>query len=482
MISTSNISRELAAIAQTDSPPTQDNLSAGPLTQLMGGLPPNDLAVFGGQPVRSHPYPAWPISDERDEAVVTEVVRSGRWGGAPYPGPYSAAFARQFAAMQGGGVAVLMVNGSVTMEVALRAAQIGWGDEVIVPAYTFQATAAAPIAAGAIPVIVDVDPNTYCISPAAIEAAITDQTRAIIPVHLGAQMADMDAIMAIAERHNLIVIEDCAHAHGARWRGQGAGTFGHFGSFSLQSSKILTTGEGGVLLCRTQAWADRAISLIDCGRLPVPTEPAAPQAGRLDQLLHQFIQFGGHPPAFSLGTNYRMTEFQAALGTVALERFGDQMIQREAMLDYLEKQLAEIPGVRLLKRDPQHTRRSFYRYIFALDPTLFGAAHEEVCLALHAEGIPCSQGYPAMHRSGLFQPQLSRLPVPSAFPERFNLGKLTLPEAERACEREAIWLDEAIFRAGPEGIDDVVAALTKIQRSAAILAAAKDAFLRMIQP
>jgi dTDP-4-amino-4,6-dideoxygalactose transaminase len=131
-----------------------------------------------------------------------------------------------------------MVNGTVTMEVACRATDIGWGDEVIVPAYTFQATAAAPMAAGAVPVIVDIDPDTYCIDPQAVEAAVTDRTKAIIPVHLGAQMADMDAIMAVAGRYNLIVIEDCAHAHGARWHDQGAGTIGHFGSFSLQSSKI----------------------------------------------------------------------------------------------------------------------------------------------------------------------------------------------------------------------------------------------------
>ena len=160
----------------------------------------------------------------------------------------------------------LMANGTITMEVALRAADIGWGDQVIVPAYTFQATAGAAMVAGAIPVIVDIDPETYCIDPKAIEAAITPKTKAIIVVHLAAQMADMDAVMALAERHNLIVIEDSAHAHGARWRGRGAGTIGHFGSFSLQSSKILTTGEGGVLLCRTPELAARVTSLIDCGR------------------------------------------------------------------------------------------------------------------------------------------------------------------------------------------------------------------------
>lgn len=424
------------------------------------------LAILGGAPVRTELYPPWPVFDHRDVAAVKAVIQSGQWGGAPYPGPQTTSFAEAFAAMQGGGFAVPMTNGTVTMEVALRAANIGWGDEVIVPAYTFQATAYAPMAAGAIPVIVDIDPETYCISPAAIEAAITPKTRAIIPVHLGAQMADMDEIMAIANRHNLIVIEDCAHAHGAQWRGQGAGTIGHFGSFSLQSSKILTTGEGGVLLCRTQKLADRVVSLINCGRPVVSADPAPPPSSApngLPKMLQALAQLGEHPEAFTLGTNYRMTEIQSALGNVALERFPEQVKQREAMAIYLEEQLKDISGIRLLKRDARHTRRSFYRYIFALDPKVFGAQHEEVCQALYLEGIPCWQGYPPMHHYNLFQPQLSRLPVPSTFPEYFNFDDMQLPEAQQACEQDAIWLDESVFRAGQRGIDDVVTALAKIQ-------------------
>jgi len=196
----------------------------------------SQLAALGGSPTRTEPYPEWPVFDERDILAVTSVVKSGRWGGYPYPGPQTAEFARRFAEMQGGGFAVPMANGTVTMEVALRLMNIGWQDEVIVPAYTFQATAAAVVSSGAIPVIVDIDPQTYCIDPKAAQAAITPKTKAIIPVHLGAEMADMDAIMDLADQHNLVVIEDSAHAHGAKWRGLGAGTMGHFGSFSLQSS------------------------------------------------------------------------------------------------------------------------------------------------------------------------------------------------------------------------------------------------------
>ncbi len=404
------------------------------------------LAMIGGTPVRSEPYPSWPVFDARDIEAVTSVIYSGNWGGFPYPGPQSAAFADQFSKMQGGVYPVLMVNGTVTIEVALRAGGIGWGDEVIVPAYTFQATAAAPMAAGAIPVFADIDSDNFCISPQAIEKAITLRTRAIIPVHLGAQMADMDAILALADRYNLMVVEDSAHAHGAKWRGRGAGTLGHFGSFSLQSSKILTTGEGGVLLCRTLELAESATSIINCGR-PSDME-------------------GKH---YAMGANFRMTEIQSALGKVALERFPEQARQREAMLEYAEDCLSDVPGVRLLKRDSRHTTRSFYRYLFAIAPQIFGADHRVVCKALIAEGIPVEVGYPPIHHDPLFQPWISRLPVPSAFPEFFQVDRMSYPEAERAAERESVWLDECVFRAGQKGIDDMVAALRKVQANASTL-------------
>ena len=358
--------------------------------------------------------------------------------------------------MQGGEYAVACVNGTVTMEIACRAAGIGWGDEVIVPAYTFQATATAPMAAGAIPVIVDIDPNTYCLDPKAVEAAITGKTRAIIPVHLGAHLADMDAILEIAERHNLIVIEDCAHAHGARWNGRGAGTMGHFGSFSMQSSKILTAGEGGVLICRTAELAQRAASITNCGRSHAPG--GGPEQGN----------------QFSLGGNFRLAELQAALGRMALERFPEQAAQRGAMADYADEALSEVPGVRVLPRDPRQTTRSFYRYILAIDPEVFGVEHDAVCYALDQEGIPCWVGYEAMHRYDLFQPLLSKLPVPTAFPEHFRFDQLHFPVAERACEREAVWLDESVFRAGRQGVDDAVAALRKIYDQRDELAAKAD--------
>lgn len=421
----------------------------------------SELAILGGPKIRTEPYPAWPVWDQRDIDAVTEVIKSGRWGGYPYPGPKTAELAKKFAELQGGGYAVPMVNGTITMEVALRAAGIGWGDEVIVPAYTFQATASAPMGAGAIPVIVDVDPNTYCLDAKAAEKAITSKTKAIIPVHLGSNMADMDAIMALAEKYNLIVIEDCAHAHGAKWRGMGAGTIGHFGSFSLQSSKTLTSGEGGILLCKSPEHAALVASIVDCGR------PHALGGGADD------------PNGLAMqGGNFRMSELQSAMALVGIERFPAQAKQREEMAAYMDEALSEIKGVRVLKRDERHTTRSFYRYIFAIDPAEFGVEHDVLCGALDAEGVDCWTGYAAMHNYDLFQPQKSRLAVPSAFPEFFDFKNMHLPEATRACEQEAVWLDESIFRAGSKGVDDAIAALNKIQRNAMELHAAADELKR----
>ena len=409
----------------------------------------SELAILGGPKTRTEPYPKWPVWDQRDIDAVTEVIKSGRWGGYPYPGPKTAELARKFAEMQGGGYAVPMANGTVTMEIALRAAGIGWGDEVIVPAYTFQATASAPMAAGSIPVIVDVDPNTYCLSAEAAAKAITPRTRAIIPVHLGSNMADMDAIMALAKAHHLIVVEDCAHAHGAKWNGQGAGTIGHFGSFSFQSSKTISTGEGGILLCKTPELAAKAASIIDCGR------PHALGGGPEDDTME-----------YQVGGNYRLSEIIAALALVGLERFPAQAKQREEMAAYMDESLSEIKGVRLLKRDPRHTTRSFYSYVFSIDPEKFGMEHDVLCGALEAEGIEAGTGYEVMNNYTLFQPQKSKLAVPNAFPEYFDFKNMRLPVAERACEHEAVWLDENVFRAGPKGVDDAVAAIKKIQANA----------------
>ncbi|MEA2579636.1 MAG: hypothetical protein QOE83_528 [Actinomycetota bacterium] len=404
-----------------------------------------ELAINGGTPVRSTGYPAWPErNDDEYVAAVTAVVRSGDWGGFPEPGRNGAAFEEAFAAYQGARHGVLMMNGTVTMEVACKALGIGWGDEVIIPALTFAATAYAPMAAGALPVIVDVTPGTWTIDPALVEAAITPRTRAIIPVHLGHQMADMDTLTSIASAHGLAIIEDCAHAHGQQWNGRGAGCIGAFGSFSHQSSKILTSGEGGTLLTNDDGLAARAHSIIDCGR---PKDPEEKE--------------------YTFGANYRLSELNAALLVVAMQRFPAQQEQRAEAGKAFEALAAQIPGIRVMPHDPRITRWSFYNYILAMDPHAFaGRPNEIVCAALEAEGIQAEVQYPPMNRYDLFQPRLSRLPVAVEHADRLKPETMSFPVAEAAGLRESIYFMETTFRDGQRGIEDAAEALAKIQRHA----------------
>jgi dTDP-4-amino-4,6-dideoxygalactose transaminase len=403
-----------------------------------------ELAINGGTPVRSTAYPAWPSGGDREIEAVTDVINSGDWGGFPEPGRYGGRFEAAFAAYQGAKHGVLMSNGTITMEVALKALGIGWGDEVIIPALTFAATAYAPIAAGALPVIVDVTSDTWCIDPDQVEAAITPKTRAIMPVHLGHHMADMDRIMAIAAKHGLAVVEDCAHAHGQQWQGKGAGCIGDFGSFSHQSSKILTSGEGGSLLTSDDDLARRAHSLIDCGRAKDADEKE-----------------------YTFGANYRLGELHAALLVVAMERFPAEQAQRAESGKLFEQLVAQVDGIRVMPVDPRVTRWSFYNYILAIEPDAFaGRPNEIVCAALEAEGIPAEVQYPSMNRYELFQPSLSRLPVCVEFADRLDPQTMSFPVAEAAGQRESVYFMENVFRDGTKGVEDAVEAVAKVQRHA----------------
>jgi dTDP-4-amino-4,6-dideoxygalactose transaminase len=240
------------------------------------------------------------------------------------------------------------------------------------------------------------------------------------------------------------VVEDCAHAHGQRWRDQGAGSFGEFGSFSHQSTKLLTAGEGGSLLTDDERLARRAHSLIDCGRAKDPEEKE-----------------------FTFGANYRLGELHAALLLSALERFGGQQAERAVAGRHLQELAGQVPGVRLLPPDPRITRWSFYRFILLIEPEAFaGASNRRVCEALEAEGVGAWEGYEPMSRYDLFQPGLSRLPVAVEHADRLDPARMSFPVAEDAGLRRTVYLDENVFRAGRRGIEDAVEALAKVQRHA----------------
>jgi len=226
------------------------------------------LAINGGDPrrdIKKNPWPAWPVWGKEEEVALIEVLNSGIWS---YNGPKEREFNQLFAEFTGTKYAICTVNGTVTMQIALEALSIGLGDEVIIPGLTWQATAATIIDVNATPILVDVCDDNWCIDPIEIEKAITPRTKAIIPVHLYGAFCDMDAVMELAKKHKLYVIEDCAHKHGGEWKGKKAGSIGDIGSFSYQLSKHLTAGEGGSVTTNNLELAEKLDALRNCGRRP----------------------------------------------------------------------------------------------------------------------------------------------------------------------------------------------------------------------
>lgn len=412
------------------------------------------LALRGGAPVRCRPFTAWPIYDEREARGLQRVLESRNWGGYPCPNELAREFGQKFAAQHGAKYGVAVMNGTVSLELALQAAGIGAGDEVIVPAYTWEGTAAAVLFAGAAPIFVDVDPDTYCLAPDLVEQAITARTRAIIPVHLGFRFADMDRLMGIAARHNLFVLEDCAHAHGGRWREQGAGSIGHAGSFSFQTSKLMTAGEGGIVITSDIDLADQVIRLANCGRPPRRETRGEPM----------------------LGHNYRLTEFQAAVLLAQLERLDEQTALRERNTRRLEEGLRQIAGLTLLPRDERITRQASYHYVFKFHSDQFDGLHRNAFVAaLKAEGVPCDgRFYEAVYQSSLFEFAAARYPAWAQARREFNC-----PVAERAGYEESIWLPHQLFLGTDEDVDDVLTALAKIKTNVTELTGYDDERIRV---
>src|SRR5438552_2896426 len=251
----------------------------------------SELAILGGTATRTRPFEPWPQYTGSDARRLLEVLESRNWGGYPFPNQFANDFAQKFADYHGAKYGCCVANGTIALVVALQAAGIKFGDEVIVPAYTWDGTAAAVLFAGGIPVFADVDPDTYCLDVESVRRAITPRTRAIIPVHLAMRFVDMDELLKVAREHDLKVIEDCAHAHGGQYKGFGAGSMGDIGCFSFQESKLMTAGEGGMVITSNLKYFEHMQSQVNCGRASVT-----------DQYRQRV-----------LGSNYRMTELQAAL-------------------------------------------------------------------------------------------------------------------------------------------------------------------------
>ena len=395
------------------------------------------LAITGGTPVRTTEYPAWPEFDDSERRQVMEVLESRRWWATQ--GTKVREFERRWGEFHGGSPAIAVTNGSHTLELALLALGVGEGDEVIVPNWTFVATAAAVLMVNARPVFVDVDPDTGCIDPACVRAAITPRTRAIIPVHIAGSVAPMDEIMAVAAEHGLVVVEDCAHAHGSTWRGTPVGMIGDAGSYSFQSSKLMTGGEGGAIVSRHEHVLEVARSLSDCGRRPGEW-------------------FYSH---YALGGNYRMTEWQGAVLLAQLERFPAQQQRRARNADMLNAELARIPGVHPQGRRADCTAQGNYCYVVRIDQDEFGASRDAVREALLAEGIPLTMAYPPLTRLDLFR-------NPAAFGSRVrsregmqDFTSLRLPVSEMLADT-TLWFTTAVLMGSTEDACDVVRALEKV--------------------
>ncbi|MEE3334835.1 MAG: DegT/DnrJ/EryC1/StrS family aminotransferase [Candidatus Latescibacterota bacterium] len=405
------------------------------------------LAAAGGTPIRTSPFPGWPVFDATEEEAILGVLRSGSW----FLGERVAEFERTFTEYCEAKHGVSVSSGTVALQVALEAAGVVLGDEVIVPSYTFIATASSVALVGAVPVFVDVDPDTYLIDPAAVEAAITEKTKAIIAVHIAGQPADLDALTAIAAKHGVLLIEDSAQAHAAVWKGRRVGAIGDLGTFSFQASKNLNAGEGGFIVTDDEELHLRAWSIHNCGRAP-----------------------GGewyeHP---LVGGNYRLTEMQAALALSQLRRLDEQTEKRTHSAALLTEQLSEIEGIRPLAVDERVTRHAFHLYVFRYDADAFGGASREQFLkALAAEGIPCAAGYKPLYREPAFQARFSNFPLSSpAFGGRPDYSGVHCPVTERICADEAVWLTQNLLLGTESDISQISEAIAKIAAQPEALAA-----------
>lgn len=397
------------------------------------------LAIDGGTPVWNHRFAPWPIFDDEMIQIVSEVLRSGRVN--YWTGDQGEQFEREYAAFLGSRFAIAVSNGTAALELALKAIDLQPGDEVVVPARTFIATASSVVACGGRPVIADVDPETGNISAETVQPVLSVRTRAVIPVHLAGCPCDMDAIMELAQTHRLWVIEDCAQSHGATYHGRPAGALGHLAAFSFCQDKILTTGgEGGLLATDDPELYERAWSYKDHGKS---------RSKALEK---------GHPPLFrwlhdDFGTNLRMTEMQAALGRVMLRRLPQWVNQRRKNAAMLGEALASVPGIEI-PRYPVHVDHAFYKYYtyLNLETLRSGWTRDHVILAIQREGVPCGSGACAeIYREAAFDKHGLCLPKCS-------------PNAQKIGERSLMFVVHPTL--GEEEIHATARAVKKVLRSA----------------
>ena len=401
------------------------------------------LAIHGGRPVRTKPWPSWPIWDESAEESVLSILRSGNWFRGR--GRTVSEFEAKYAQLLGAKRCVCTVNGTNALLTALHVLDIGVGDEVIVSPYTFIATYNVVIGSCALPVFVDTDPETFQINPDKIEERINENTRAIMPVHILGLPANMDKINAIARKHNLKVIEDACQAWLAEWRGKKCGTLGDLGCFSFQNSKHLPCGEGGAIIGNDEELMDRCYSFHNCGR----------PYGSVKRTSSYPI----------IGTNRRMTEYQAAILLSQMKRLESDMERRWTNGQYLTSKIEDIPGIVPHRLYDGVTRAAFHLYPFRYKKEHFNnAPREKFMAALAAEGVPCSGGYGPQYRDGLIEAALNSKNFKRSFSkarlDRYR-EELHYPDNDQLC-KEAVWLGQQMLLMDKQDIDDIADAIAKV--------------------
>ncbi len=402
-----------------------------------------ELALNGGRKTKQKDFPDWPQYDERERKALEEVLESRVWWRTP--GTKTLQFENDFAKFHGAKHGIAVTNGTAALEVIMSALEIGPGDEVIIPDFTFVATASAVLYAGALPVMVDVSPETYCMDATLAEAAITERTKAIIAVHMGGHPADLDALGALAQRKGIALVEDSSHAHATEWKGRRIGTHGTAGTFSFQSSKLMTAGEGGIIITNDAAFEKQARSVHDCGRMPG------------EWFYSHFIN----------GSNYRLSEWQGAVLGAQLARLDEQTRRRHQNARLLDKLLSQIPGITPQALDPHCTRNGHYAYIFYVSTKEFaGVSMERLIEAMNAEGIPNQASYPPVHALHVFQNgEYRKRLCGSQAKEPHAFLQARYPHTHRAAY-ETIWIPQPALLGDEEDIHEIACALRKIQKFA----------------
>ncbi len=419
------------------------------------------LAINGGPPVATTPLSRrWPVWDDGEREQLSQVLESGKWWRGAYENESEDSkvgqFESTFARFQDAKFGLAVTNGTTALECAFKTVGVEAGDEVIVPAITFIATATAALQVGAVPVFVDVDPRNYTVDVKAVEAAITDRTRCIAPVDYGGMPCDYDALVALGEKHGIPVVADCAHAHGSQWKGKGCGAITEMGTFSFQAAKQLTTGEGGMVLTDDENLWERAYSYHRIGR----------RRGR------------GFYEHFVPASNLRMTEWQGAIGLAQLARFPAQMETRLANVRYLSEGIERLRqqgvGLATLEVDPRVTRWHFYMWHCKFLPEQWGdsshgVTRDQLLKAMAAEGIRASTGHTQpLYKNPLFihaDEAFGRTGFPikgEPYGHTMDYTQVRCPETERIYTTEAICLSHQSFLGPRNEMDLILEAMEKI--------------------